>query len=61
MNESPDPRRLAGALRFVAELSAVAAESAHSGAWNDDLAVRRRRRDEITTAVTPRRVARKAL
>jgi hypothetical protein len=61
MNESSDPRRLVGPLRFVAELSAVAAECARTGAWSDDLTVRRRLRDDVAAVATRRRPARKAL
>jgi len=61
MNDSSDPRRLAGAVRFVAELSAVAAECARTGAWADELTARRRLRDDVTPAATRDRSARKAL
>jgi hypothetical protein len=61
MNAASDPRRLAGALRFVAELSSVAAESVRAGAWRDDLTTRRKLREEVAAAVTRRRPARKAL
>ncbi len=60
MNESSDPKRLVGALRFVAELSAVAAECSR-GAWSDELSVRRRLRDDVAEVATHRRVVRKAL
>ncbi len=61
MNASSDPQRFAGALRFVAELSSVAAECARSGAWTDELTVRRRLREDVP-ATTPRKQAvRKAL
>jgi hypothetical protein len=61
MNETSDPRRLVGALRFIAELSAVAAECARSGAWSDELTARRRLRDEVAVVAKRARPARKAL
>jgi hypothetical protein len=44
MNATPDPRRVVGALRILAELSAVAAECAATGVWDDELTARRRQR-----------------
>jgi hypothetical protein len=61
MDAVPDPRRIAGALRFVVELSAVAAECARADAANDELTVRRRLRDEAAPVTTRRRAVRKAL
>jgi hypothetical protein len=61
MNAASDPRRLAGALRFVAELSSVAAESVRDGAWRDELTTRRKLREEVAAAGPRRRPARKAL
>jgi hypothetical protein len=46
MNAMPDPRRVAGALRMLAELSSVAAECAAAGVWDDELTARRRQRDD---------------
>ena len=57
--ESP---RVRGALTIVAELEALALECAHSGAWHDELSVRRRRRDEAPPAAPlPAEVQVKAL
>ena len=43
----PSPRHISAALRFLAELNAVAAEFAASGgAWDDELTARRRLRDD---------------
>lgn len=61
MDAVPDPRRIAGALRFVTELSAVAAECARTDGWHDELTARRRLRDEAAPAATRRRAVRKAL
>jgi len=44
MEPTSDRQRLAGAFRFVSELSSVAAECADSAAWTDELTARRRRR-----------------
>jgi hypothetical protein len=46
MNVTSDPRRIAGALRMLAELSAVAAECAAAGVWDDELTARRRQRGD---------------
>jgi hypothetical protein len=46
MNVTPDSRRVAGALRMLNELSAVAAECAATGVWDDELTARRRQRDD---------------
>ena len=46
MNVTPDSRRVAGALRMLAELSAVAAECAAAGVWDDELTARRRQRGD---------------
>ena len=46
MNVTPDSRRVAGALRMLAELSAVAAECAATGVWDDELTARRRQRGD---------------
>ena len=45
MNSTSDSRRVVGALRFLAELSAIAAELAAAGVWADELTARRRQRD----------------
>ena len=42
MNSQSDPKRVVGALRFLAELSEAAAECA--GVWDDELTARRRQR-----------------
>jgi hypothetical protein len=47
MNASSDSRRVVGALRFLAELSAVAAECAEAGVWDDELTARRRQRETV--------------
>jgi len=44
MNATFDRQRIAGAFRFLAELSAVAEECAASGVWSDELTTRRRQR-----------------
>jgi hypothetical protein len=46
MNATSDSRRVVGALRFLAELSAVASECAATGVWDDELTARRRQRDD---------------
>jgi hypothetical protein len=46
MNATPESRRMAGALRMLAELSSVAAESAAAGVWDDELTARRRQRED---------------
>ncbi len=46
MNATPDSRRVAGALRMLAELSSVAAECADAGVWGDELTARRRLRED---------------
>ena len=45
MDLTTEPRRIRGALAFVAELEALALEAAQSGAWGDELSIRRRERD----------------
>jgi hypothetical protein len=45
MNAPLDHQRIAGAVRFMDALSAVAHECAASGAWGDELTDRRRRRE----------------
>jgi hypothetical protein len=47
MNASSDSRRVVGALKFLAELSAVAAECAEAGVWDDELTARRRQRESV--------------
>ncbi len=47
MNASSDSRRVVGALRFLAELSAIAAECAEAGVWDDELTARRRQRESV--------------
>ena len=42
MNSYSDPKRVVGALRFLAELSDAASECA--GVWDDELTARRRQR-----------------
>ena len=44
MNATSESRRVAGALRMLAELSSVAAECAAAGVWDDELTARRRQR-----------------
>ncbi len=46
MNTPSESRRISGALRILAELSAVAGECAASGAWDDELTARRRQRED---------------
>jgi hypothetical protein len=50
MNSSLAFRRVSGALEFIAELQSFAAECAASGMWDDDLAARRRQREEVRAA-----------
>jgi hypothetical protein len=51
MDSLPDPKRVVGAIRFLAELSAVAAECANAtGLWDDELTARRRQRTDARTA-----------
>jgi hypothetical protein len=50
MDSTPDPKRVVGALRFLAELSAIAAECATAtGLWDDELTARRRQRLDART------------
>ncbi len=44
MTSASDADRLTGALQFLAELHAFAAECAQTGAFDDELAARRRQR-----------------
>ena len=46
MDSTTESRRVVGALRFLAELSSVAAECAATGVWDDELTARRRQRDD---------------
>jgi hypothetical protein len=47
MDYLPNPKRTASAHRFLAELSAVAAECAlTAGVWDDELTARRRQRTD---------------
>ncbi len=46
MDSTTESRRVVGAMRFLAELSSVAAECAATGVWDDDLTARRRQRDD---------------
>jgi hypothetical protein len=50
MNVLPDPMRIVGALRFLAELSAVGAEFAASPAAQHEPAARRLREDSRVAA-----------
>ena len=47
MEATSDSRRIAGALRFLAELNSVAAECAAAGVWDDELTARRRQREDV--------------
>ena len=47
MEATSDSRRVAGALRFLAELNSVAAECAAAGVWDDELTARRRQREDV--------------
>ena len=47
MSFTTDPRRIRGALDFLAELEAVALECAQTGVWDDELTIRRRQREDI--------------
>jgi hypothetical protein len=46
MDSTTESRRVAGAMRFLAELSSVAAECAATGVWDDELTARRRQRED---------------
>jgi hypothetical protein len=46
MDATSNDRRVAGALRFLAELSSVAADCAATGVWDDELTARRRQRED---------------
>ena len=69
MDAASDPRRLAGAFRFIGELSSVAAECARRDEWSDELTTRRKLRAEVVANARPElvlsvskgRPARKAL
>lgn len=50
MDSLPVFRRLSGALEFIAELQSFAAECAATGIWDDDLAARRRQREDARAA-----------
>jgi hypothetical protein len=52
MDSTTESRRVVGAMRFLAELSSVAAECAATGVWDDDLTARRRQRDD-TRGIDP--------
>ncbi len=54
MNGIPRASSIGDALRFLTELSAVARECAASGAWTDELSLRRRQRDDVRPALEPR-------
>jgi hypothetical protein len=47
MEATSDSRRVAGALRFLAELNSVAAECVAAGVWDDELTARRRQREDV--------------
>ena len=55
MDSAADFRRLTGALQFLAELHAFAAECAAIGVWDDELSVRRRQREDARGAAAIRR------
>lgn len=59
MNVLPDPKRIVGALRFLAELSAVGAEFTASRSQPDALRVRRLQ-DDARVAGQPSGSARRA-
>jgi hypothetical protein len=46
MNATSDGRCVAGALRFLAELSSLATDCAATGVWDDELTARRRQRED---------------
>lgn len=50
MDSTTEARRVAGALRFLAELSSVAAECAATRVWDDELTARRRQRGDVRAA-----------
>jgi hypothetical protein len=50
MSSASDSRRITGALQFLSELHAFAAECAASGIWDDELTARRRQREDARTA-----------
>lgn len=43
----PDPRRIAAACRFLAELALLSAECEATGVWDDELTARRRQREDL--------------
>lgn len=47
MDFGPAPRRITGALAFLAELDAFADECVATGAWEDELTARRRAREGV--------------
>jgi hypothetical protein len=52
MDHPASSRRVAGTLRFLAELQSIAAECAAAGAWDDELTTRRRQRDDVHATQT---------
>jgi hypothetical protein len=50
MDSPVSSRRIAGTLRFVAELQSIAAECAAAAVWDDELTARRRQRDDTRPA-----------
>jgi hypothetical protein len=51
MKATSESRRVAGALRFLAELGSVAAECAATGVWDDELSARRRQRGDARAEI----------
>jgi hypothetical protein len=51
MEATSNGRRVAGALRFLAELSSVAADCAATGVWDDELSARRRQRGDARAEI----------
>jgi hypothetical protein len=49
MSSPSESRRLTGALQFLSELHAFAAECAATGVWDDELTARRRQREDART------------
>ena len=61
MNATSDSRRVVGALRFLAELTAVAQECVAAGVWDDELTARRRQRVDARGVILHEELEVKAL
>lgn len=61
MDPLTDPRRVAGALAFAVDLEAFARDCVATGAWDDELAQRRRQRDDARGSLAAEELRVKAL